>query len=85
VKDRAKTESKLPIAIGIWIVALGMYAFVLFFLNLHDIESSHYPPIHLPIVFAVGLVTTLFGIWLIRWGFRPPSAVNGGERDCPED
>lgn len=76
-------ESKLSIAIGIWVVALGVYSFVLFFANLGDIGSSRYPPIHLPLVFAVGLVVTLFGIWLIRKGFPPSPTVNDEERDGP--
>ena len=59
----AETRSRPAIAIGVWMTALGAYSFVLFFSNVHGI-GSRYPPIHLPMVFAVGLVVTPFDAWL---------------------
>ena len=35
----AKTESGVAMTIGIWIVALGLYSFVLFLANLADIDA----------------------------------------------
>ena len=80
----SKTESKLAIGIGIWIVAFGIYDLALVFSRWHPIESYNHPPIHLPIFFTVGVVIILLGIWLIRWGFRQPSTNEDSVRDSPE-
>jgi len=83
----AKTESRLAIAIGIWIVALGVYSFVLFLAHLGDIRAmyyGYYPPIHLPIVLWVGLVITLLGIRLIGKGISLSSSVGDGSETDPK-
>lgn len=69
-----KTESKFAIAIGIWIIALGVYCFGLFFSKLGRFDSPRWP-VDLPIVFAVGVVATILGIWLIVKSFYRPSSV----------
>ena len=80
----SRTESRLAIAIGIWIVALGVYSFVLFFTHLGDIGFTYYPPIHLPIVLWVGVVITLFGVWLIGKGTSLSSSVDDGGGTVPK-
>jgi len=79
------TESKLAVGLGIWMIALGAYAFVLALSDLSYIARDYHQPIHIPIVFVVGVIITILGISLIRWGFRTSSIDDGIGRDSPKD